>query len=532
MNKSGLLIRLAVVIGFAAVAIGFLSTQLFYRLTYNQEVKIAHQNIESLYRTIETTAATAAYLADADLAKEVVTGLTTNDVVLNATMSFEDITVSGNESLSVEPRVFAVQSLFEQEKTIGSLAIEPNLEFIESRARQLALDNAKAMIIQAFVVTLVAICVAFLLITRPMIKIAQSLHKTTPGEGNRLAVPEFHQHSELGGLVRDINNLLDKTEQQFSQERQLRSEIEALEKRFRMLFENSFSPIVLMEPRGNILLFNAAFEKIIERLELPLRKSFGPLLEGLFAEPSKLSKTVELAFANEEIATGEFKLKSQDPELSLWVQVVVTSIISDDLREYYQITLHDISKRKKELEALAYQADFDKLTNLYNRQGLEKKLDQFIDNKKPFALVLIDLNWFKQINDVYGHESGDEILIFVADRMKKTLRPQDFGCRWGGDEFVLLLDNASHHETRDLVDRLARRIGRPYFLRKFNQNVTIGASIGAAMYPQDSSDLQTIINLADNAMYDVKKTKDDHPGLSLKFANELVGEASVREKSV
>lgn len=521
MNKSGLLIRLAIVIGFASIAIGFLSSQLFYRMTFNQEVAFTGQSIESLYKTIAATAATAAYLAEKDLAQEVVDGLSTNDVVLNAKMTFENVEVINNANPFIEPVVFPIQSLFEADKSIGSLVIAPNIQYIEQKAKQLALDNSKAMIIQAFVVTIVAICVAFLLITRPMINIARALHKIVPGEGNRLSVPDFHQNSELGELVRDVNNLLGKTEEQFSRERKLRQEIEGLEKRFRMLFENSLSPIILMEPRGNILLFNVAFESILEKLGLQLKKSFGPLLENLFAEPELLARSVELAFANDEIATGEFKLQTPSDAEPVWVQVVVTFIVNEDLREYYQITLHDISKRKKELESLAQQADYDKLTKLFNRQGLEKEIEVFIEQDRPFCLALIDLNWFKRVNDIYGHESGDEILIFVADRIKKTLRPQDFGGRWGGDEFVLLLDGADEATTKDMVAHLVKRISKPYFLRKFNQNVTIGASVGAAFYPEDGVALQSIINLADQAMYNVKKVKDIDPEISLNFAHEL-----------
>lgn len=521
MNKSGLLVRLAIVIGFASIAIGFLSTQIFYRVTYNQEVAIADQSINSLYKTIAATAATAAYLAEKDLAQEVVDGLSTNEVVLNAKMTFESVEVVSNTKAFNDPVVFPIQSLFEADKSIGSLLIEPNIHFIEAKAEQLALDNSKAMIMQAFVVTIVAICVAFLLITRPMINIARALHKTIPGESNRLSVPDFHQNSELGELVRDVNNLLDKTEDQFSRERKLRQEIEGLEKRFRMLFENSLSPIILMEPRGNILLFNNAFETTLQKLGQQLKKSYGPLLENLFAEPELLSRSVELAFANDEIATGEFRLQTATTAPTVWVQVVVTSIVNEDLREYYQITLHDISKRKKELESLAYQADFDKLTKLYNRQGLEKQIEIFTQQERPFCLALIDLNSFKQVNDIYGHESGDEILVFVADRIKKTIRPQDFGGRWGGDEFVLMLEGADEAITQDIVEHLVQRISKPYYLRKFNQNVTIGASVGAAFYPENGRDLQTIINLADQAMYDVKKVKDIDSEKSLKFADEL-----------
>lgn len=530
MNKSGLLIRLAVVIGFSSLAISFLSTQLFYQITFNQEVKIAQQSIDNLYKTVQATAVTAAYLAEEDLAQEVVDGLASNVVVLHAKMNFEGQEVLSNNTpfnyLVDAARIFSISSLFEPDKLIGTLTIAPNITYIEGRAQQIALENSIAMVIQALVVTLVAIVVAFLLITQPIIKIAHSLHSTVPGEGARLTSPYFHKKSELGELVQDINVLLDKTEHQFSRERKLREEIEGLEKRFRMLFENSVSPIILMEPRGNILLFNSAFERTLERLGQPLKKSYGPLMENLFSEPKQLIDSVEHAFANDEIAIGEYRLLSQQEEPS-WVQVVVTNIVNEELREYHQITMHDISKRKKELETLAYQADFDVLTKLYNRQGLEKKISGLLANEHRFCLALIDLNWFKQVNDIYGHESGDEILVFVADKIKKTLRETDVGGRWGGDEFLLLMTDIDEEAARTIIVRLIKRISKPYFLRKFDENVTIGGSVGAAFYPDDGQTLQRLINLADQAMYNVKEVKNDIPQQSVKFAKELIQEEAI-----
>lgn len=513
-----MLVRLAVVVGFASVAIGFLSTQLFYRLTVNQEVAIAHQSIHSLFKTIEATAATAAYLAEKDLAQEVIEGLSTNEVVQNVSMTFENTILTVHENSLINPIVFPIKSLFEPDNVIGELLIEPNIEYIETRARLLAAENSRAMSVQAVVVTFVTIFVASFLITRPMIQIAHTLHQTTPGDGSRLTTPDFHNNSELGLLVQDVNKLLDKTENQFNQERKLREEIEALEKRFRMLFENSQSPIILMDPTGNILLFNSAFQNTLAKLGLPLKKSYGSLLAELFSEPDQLTEVVKTAFENNEIATGEFKLNAAAKDDIFWMQVVITSIINDDLREYYQVTLHDISKRKRDLELLAFQADFDKLTKLHNRQGLEKQIQALMATNTRFALVFMDLNGFKQINDIYGHKSGDEILVFVADRVKKTLRPTDHGGRWGGDEFVLLLENMDEPQVLQHVGRLVKRIAKPYYFSSFESNVIVRASCGAAFYPEQGSELQTLLHLADKAMYHIKEVKESEPERFLQFA--------------
>ena len=197
-------------------------------------------------------------------------------------------------------------------------------------------------------------------------------------------------------------------------------------------------------------------------------------------------------------------------------------IVSEDMKEYYQVTLHDISKRKKELEELALQADYDQLTKLYNRRGLEKIIEVYTQQRKPFTMLLIDLNRFKQVNDVYGHESGDEVLIFVADKLKKAIRPEDFGCRWGGDEFVILLSDTNEEKIRAVASRLHELIVRPYYLSKFKKNVHIGGSMGGAFYPKDDQSIQGIIDKADQAMYRVKRIREDSPEKFLLFYHEYI----------
>jgi diguanylate cyclase (GGDEF)-like protein/PAS domain S-box-containing protein len=503
MNKSGLLVRLAVVIAFSSLAVSFISAQLFYRITYLNEVEVAHQEVKQLYQTVQATASVAAYIVDKELATEVVNGLKTNDIVLDASISTDQGLLSTPIFKPGESQdKFLLYSPFEKSKQIGTLTIVPNLDYIEKRAEQLGENNSLALIAQAFIVTIVAIYIAYTLITMPMVISASKLHKIKPGTPDRLKVPDFHDKSELGLLVRDVNALLDKTEKQISEERRLRNDIEVLEKRFRMLFENATSPIVLMEPRGSILLHNNAFHDMLEANGTHFKKNYGPLLSELFESPEQLNQSIQKAFSNDEIATGEFKLKSSD---SAWVQVVASSIVSDDLKEYYQITLHDISKRKKELELLSRRADFDQLTQLQNRHSLEKNLQQLINEKTPFALVMLDLDGFKQINDIYGHESGDEILIHIAGVFKKSLRAGDLACRWGGDEFVLVFKHINKAELIRQTDKLIAKVRKPYYLSKNENEVSVGASMGVAFFPENELNLQALLQQADQAMYTVKK---------------------------
>lgn len=522
MNRNGLLFRLALIIIFAALAIGFISAQIFYRTTYLTSVEEANKEISQLFDTVSATASVAAYLDDSEMVKDVLKGLVNNNIVLAAEFKSFNLTQMHGEEVKADNKnsQFDIISPFIKEDVVGKLTIYHNVKFIETYAQQIGKNNATALVTQALLVTFITIFIAYLLITKPILLVGSTLNKTKPGTQERLNYPVFHSNSEIGKLVDDVNFLLDKAYDSFQEETKLRKDIEFLEKRFRMLFENSISPIILTEPTGNIILFNKAFELLLTKLGKHFKKNFGVLLEDLFADPEQLKQTVELAISSDEIATGEFKLLSEDNDnnTAVWVQIVVTTIVSEDLKEYYQLTLHDISKRRKQLEELSELADYDQLTNILNRHGAEHKIGALMKQQEPFAFILLDLNGFKQINDIYGHDAGDEILRHVAKQLLVTLRKQDIVCRWGGDEFVLAIPHVDQQEVIRVVDKVYEKIAKPYYLNEQDIQVSISSSIGATFYPEDHEDFKSLVKLADQAMYRAKRKKQQHPEEYLKFA--------------
>ncbi len=520
MNKSGLLIRLAVVMVFSSLAVGFISSQLFYRLTYLNEADNSKKQISELYKTVSATASIAAYLSDQELAKEVVVGLATNGVVQGAVMEFGDEVVSTDMEGKENIIQFELYSPFEPGRIVGHLSMVPDQTHIQLRAQEIGWDNAKVLIAQASAATLIAIIIIYLMITEPIIFISKSLHNTIPGTSKRLTIPDFHQNSELGELVNYINNLLSNTQQQLTAEQTLRDELKLLEKRFRMIFESSQSPIILMEPRGSILLYNDSFTQLLDRINTDIKKNYGALLCELFKEPETLVQNVRLSFANDEISTGEYQLVSSSNDQPIWVQVVVSSIVSEDMKEYYQITLHDISKRKKELDKLNIRANYDQMTQLLNRHAGEKNIQKLIYDKQEFVVILMDLNGFKEINDKYGHDCGDEILINVANVLKHSVRRDDFSCRWGGDEFVIILKDLNKEAVQVIVKKILLNIQKPYFLAAHQIEVTVGASIGAAFHPKDSTQMLGLVQMADKAMYHTKKTRASGNHIDLTFADD------------
>ena len=163
----------------------------------------------------------------------------------------------------------------------------------------------------------------------------------------------------------------------------------------------------------------------------------------------------------------------------VWVEVTVTRVeIGGQLRHLIgQIT--DISDRRQ-IKQLAIT---DSLTQLFNRRYFEQQLEALLQrsqgSKEPLALLFLDLNKFKLVNDTYGHQTGDRVLQAVAERIKACIRPGDIAARIGGDEFVILSAGASAKTAYSIGDRIGRAICKPFEFE--GQSITIGVSIGGAI---------------------------------------------------
>lgn len=141
-------------------------------------------------------------------------------------------------------------------------------------------------------------------------------------------------------------------------------------------------------------------------------------------------------------------------------------------------------------------AHIDQLTGLYNRRALEKYVNAMISRRNPFTLIMCDLDGFKRYNDVYGHQAGDDALRKFAELLKESLRPTDISFRYGGDEFVIViqgeLKNIGFLYDR-IRDRLRERIS------------DVGISFGSTLFPKDGNSLDKILTIADKALYEAKK---------------------------
>jgi len=193
----------------------------------------------------------------------------------------------------------------------------------------------------------------------------------------------------------------------------------------------------------------------------------------------------------------------------LYVEQLTISSLLDDagLPRHYIGLFSDITHNKEQQQSLELMAHYDVLTKLPNRALFADRFERSIAHSKRdltlLAVCFLDLDNFKPINDNYGHEMGDLILIEVATRLKNALRDEDTVSRQGGDEFALLLSN---FETIDqceaLLNRIHRSLAKPYLIG--DETHYISASSGTTIYPLDDADIDTLIRHADQAMYQAK----------------------------
>jgi diguanylate cyclase (GGDEF)-like protein len=224
------------------------------------------------------------------------------------------------------------------------------------------------------------------------------------------------------------------------------------------------------------------------------------------ADTDSALKAISAIIASRKLTDPAYITLKNGRILRLLSNVVIAPESSSYLGRFW--LFEDQTKEQKFLQEAELNAEHDALTSIYNRRRFDMDLPRMVAqsdrDKTTLALMIFDLDEFKPINDVYGHESGDIVLKLIAQSLSFQLRRNEVLYRIGGDEFALLLGNISDEEVKIIADRIVKLIGSLVFEFKGNV-VNVGCSIGIASFPADADTPQNLLQLADQAMYEAKK---------------------------
>ena len=306
--------------------------------------------------------------------------------------------------------------------------------------------------------------------------------------------------------------------------------------RYRSIFENTSEGVFQTSADGRYIDANPALAKMYGYASPEeLISAFQNIGQQLYVDARRRDVFKQIMAGQGIVKDFEAQVRRRDGEI-IWISENARAVhASDGTFLYYEGTVQDITERKRYQDQLEHQASHDQLTGLPNRNLLNDRLQQSILAAQRYsyyaALAFIDLDNFKYINDSLGHLVGDKLLIEVASRLKACLRTSDTVARYGGDEFVLLLNN--HYSLGTIVkvlERVLEEIGHP--LEISSQELFVTCSIGVALYPSDGEDAQSLLRNADAAMYLAKERGKNNFQFYTKGLNAIATERVLLEAAL
>jgi diguanylate cyclase (GGDEF)-like protein/PAS domain S-box-containing protein len=306
-----------------------------------------------------------------------------------------------------------------------------------------------------------------------------------------------HKTDEEGNVIRMLGVHIDVTQHHQAQEK-LRQAAQ--------VFSSTIEGVIITDVDANIVGVNPAFERITGySSEQVIGQNPRILQSGL--QSKDFYQSLWQTLLGEGVWSGEIWNRRADGN-HYPSQVTISAVKDDsDITTGYVCLFADITKSKQSEERLDFLAHHDPLTELPNRllfkDRLAKALQHARRNRSKVAVMFIDLDRFKNVNDSMGHTVGDELLKQVSGRLKQSIREADTLARISGDEFVLMIeDSISIESTTNVVNKIMEAFRKPFELKR--HQVLISCSIGVSIYPDDAHDTEELVSNADAAMYRAK----------------------------
>ncbi len=322
------------------------------------------------------------------------------------------------------------------------------------------------------------------------------------------AVPELDSRGQLVGVIstaRDITPL-----------KRMESELAARAQEYHTLVDNLPDVVVRYDLQLRRTYVNAAFHAVHGTTDEDVLGKL-PGDGSRLTEPGAiaLQELLRQTFATKVPCDHEFALPAKDGQIFYWHLRVIPEFNEKQAVVSLLTVWYEVTDRKHLLANLDRMAYHDALTGIANRALLVERLTQGLraaDHRRDaLALLFIDLDWFKLVNDRWGHEAGDAVLVAVAQRLQNVVCEADTVARFGGDEFVIVLaDTCGAMALTAALEKVTAAIAEPIIWR--GTLLRIGASVGLARYPEDGLDAHSLLQRADESMYSEKARRQRTAG--------------------
>ena len=296
--------------------------------------------------------------------------------------------------------------------------------------------------------------------------------------------------------------------ERLERKRQVQRQLAEQERRFRALIEHSSDAIALLGRDGTVLYASPSTERV-----LGLRGDEivgGSWFDHLHEEDAAASREFfgSIAAQPGRHATFEARLRNRHGQWR-WIEMAFTNLVDEPSVASIVVNYRDVTERRRTVDELAYRAFHDSLTGLPNRALFLDRLSQAMARGRRdggrFAVMFIDLDNLKGVNDSLGHSGGDALIRAVTERLRGCVREADTLARVGGDEFMLLVPEiADESDVVTVASKTLASVAEPFTIQ--GQEVRVTTSIGIGFYPRDGEDPETLMACADKALYRAKET--------------------------
>ncbi|MCC0350816.1 diguanylate cyclase [Pseudomonas aeruginosa] len=407
-----------------------------------------------------------------------------------------------NQAL-LSPRRFIGEHVQQVSVQYLSSSGEPQLRFDITKKRLLYIQGEKAInffLGASLLVALGAFLVGYLALELWVLRRVQRLNREVAEVGRNahsIRLSDFG-NDELGQLVGEMNQMLER--------------LEHSEARDRAILQSMRDGYFEMDVDGVILTVNPALCQLLGQTRETL---IGHPYYELLGEDDLARARQPFQRAMQSGAGKTFAIPLQRADGSLGYFEATVSLIHDlqgELRGYRGI-VRDVSDQIAYQQQLLEMAYRDPLTGLGNRKAFDEQLGQALlragSGGSELALLYLDLDRFKEVNDRFGHDIGDALLRTVAERVRSTLRQPDKAYRLGGDEFAVLLEDSQENNPQRLAERLLAALVQPIALNGERIDF-VTPSIGIALYPRHAGDAEGLVRAADSAMYEAKRQRNHY----------------------